>query len=159
MFDPVSLATFGLPALFVVALLAGSIVPLPSEAVLVALIAGGVDWSVATAIATAGNLLGAWTLYWLGGAVARRPDGAVRRWAARVTGPGDPERHERALARLRRWGPALLVLSWLPLVGDVLVFAAGTVGVGLRPFLLFTGAGKAARFLAVGYAARAVVGG
>lgn len=158
MFDPTSLAAFGLPALFAVALLAGSIVPLPSEAVLVALIAGGVDWSTATAVATAGNLLGAWTLYWLGGVLVQRPGGVVQRWAAWVSSRTDHTRSERALAWLRRWGPGLLLLSWLPVVGDLLVFAAGTVGIRRLPFLVLTGMGKAVRFAAVAYAARAVVG-
>ena len=43
----------------------------------------------------------------------------------------------------------MLLLAWLPIVGDVFVLAAGLVGVRLGPFLTFVSLGKGLRYLAV----------
>jgi membrane protein YqaA with SNARE-associated domain len=156
--DPSSLAAWGLPGLFFVALLSGSVVPLPSEAVLVALVGGGVPIAPSVAAATSGNVLGAATLYWLGGAVAAGRGGRPgRAHLARLS--RDPERFDRARARLRRWGAPLLLFTWLPIVGDLFVVAAGFAGVRLVPFLIYTAIGKAARFSAVATAAAAAIEG
>jgi membrane protein YqaA with SNARE-associated domain len=49
--------------------------------------------------------------------------------------------------RLRRYGPPALFLSFLPLVGDVLVVAAGWLKLPLGPSMLWIAAGKATRYL------------
>lgn len=146
--DPSTLAAWGLPGLFVVAMLAGSIVPMPSEALLVALISGGVSPVAVVTVATVGNVLGALSLYLLGRWVARGGGGRLGRWLERRSAREGP-RLERARQRLRAWGPPLLVLSWLPLVGDAFVLAAGLVGVRAAPFLVFTTVGKGLRYLFV----------
>jgi len=154
--DPLLLAAWGLPGLFLSAFLAGSIVPLPSEAVLVALVGGGLSLAPLVAVASLGNLLGATTLYWLGARLAAGRGGAASAWLERRLAR-DPRAFERARARTRRWGAPLLLLSWLPVAGDLLVIAAGVAGVRWLPFLLFTGAGKTLRFCAVATAAAAAI--
>jgi membrane protein YqaA with SNARE-associated domain len=69
----------------------------------------------------------------------------------------DPVAFDKARARLRRWGPPLLLLTWVPIVGDLFVVAAGFGGVRLLPFLLLTAVGKAARFAAVASAAAVAI--
>ena len=69
-------------------------------------------------------------------------------WAAPGRGLRRPEQ-QRALARIRRWGSPLLLLSWLPLVGDPLCVAAGWAGVRLLPATLFITLGKGARYAAL----------
>jgi membrane protein YqaA with SNARE-associated domain len=49
--------------------------------------------------------------------------------------------------RLRRWGPPALFLSFLPLVGDALVLAAGWLRMPFWQSMLWIAAGKAARYL------------
>lgn len=156
--DPDVLTGWGLPGLFLVAFLAGSVVPLPSEAVIVALVGGGVGAEAIVPVATAGNLLGAGTLYWLGSAAASGRGGRPAR-ALLERMRRDPARYERARARLRRYGAPLLVLSWVPIAGDAFVIAAGFAGVRALPFLCFTAIGKGLRFAAVAGAARAALGG
>ena len=152
--DPALLATWGLPGLFLVSFLSGSVLPLPSEAVLVGLIGGGVEPTQVVAVATAGNVIGAATLFWRGARVAGGGGGRPGRWLLdRLR--RDPEAFERARSRLRRWGAPLLLLSWLPVVGDLFVVSAGFAGVRLLPFVLCTTAGKAARFFVVASAAGA----
>ncbi len=152
--DPTTLAAWGLPGLFVAALLAGSVVPMPSEALLVAVIHGGVSPVAAVTVATVGNVLGALSLYLLGLWVARGGGGRLGRWASRRMSREGP-RLERAQRRLRTWGAPMLILSWLPVVGDAFVLAAGFVGVRTTPFLVFTTLGKGLRytFVAVSVAA------
>jgi membrane protein YqaA with SNARE-associated domain len=150
--DPSGLAGWGLPGLFLAALLAGSIVPMPSEALLVAVLSGGVSPVTAVTVATAGNVLGALSLYWLGRWGARGGGGRLERWLSRRTAR-EAARLERARLRLERWGAPVLLLSWLPFVGDAFVLTAGLVGVRVIPFLLFTTLGKGLRYLFVAVSA------
>jgi membrane protein YqaA with SNARE-associated domain len=154
--DPLVPAAWGLPGLFLAAFLSGSVVPLPSEAVLLALQSGGLRPVPLVVVATLGNLLGASTLYWLGAAVSRGAGGALgRKLLERID--RDRAGFERAQQRLRRWGAPLLLLTWLPIVGDLFVIGAGFVGVRPVPFLAFTAVGKAARFALVASAAAATL--
>ena len=151
--DPASLAALGLVGLFLAALLAGSVLPFPSEVVLVALVAGGVSAPAAVAVATAGNLLGAVTVYLIGRAIAAGGHLGQRleaRWG------DDPERLARARARVDRWGAASLLLSWVPFVGDALVLAAGLARVEWRRALACTFLGKAGRYAVVAWGALAL---
>jgi len=148
MLDPSTLAAWGLPGLFIVAMLAGSIVPMPSEALLVAVISGGVSPVAAVTVATVGNVLGALSLYLLGMWGARARGGRLGRWISRRSEREGP-RLERARQRLRTWGAPVLILSWLPVVGDAFVLAAGLVGVRYIPFLVFTVLGKGLRYVFV----------
>ncbi|HWV37344.1 MAG TPA: VTT domain-containing protein [Vulgatibacter sp.] len=155
--DAATLAAYGLPGLFAVAFLAGSIVPIPSEALMIALLLGGTEPVFTVAVAAAGNFLGAATLFWLGRRLGRADGGGLVGWATRAT-RSDPARLERAIASMRRWGPPALLLSWAPLLGDLLVVGAGAIRVGVVPFALFTAAGKSARFAAVAAATLAAAG-
>ena len=50
------------------------------------------------------------------------------------------------MSRLRTWGSPALLLSWLPLVGDPLCFAAGYLRLPFALSLLFIALGKIARY-------------
>lgn len=142
----------GLWGLFVVSFLAGSVVPLPSEAALVGAIALGHAPVLAAAVATVGNLLGAMTIFWLTRRIAGPGGERVERFLARKTNR-DRARVERALAKVRRYGAPALLLSWVPIVGDPLVAAGGLARVGWAPFFAFVTLGKAARYAVVAMAA------
>jgi membrane protein YqaA with SNARE-associated domain len=91
------------------------------------------------AIASVGNTLGAVTTWLLGALVARRLP---------------PDRHlttsrRRALDRVRRYGSPVLLLSWLPVVGDPLCFAAGYLRLSWWTSLAFIALGKTARYAAI----------
>lgn len=146
--DASTLATWGLPGLFLIAMLAGSVLPVPSEALLAAIIYAGQSPTRAVTVATVGNVLGALTLYVLGRWVARGGGGPVGRWVAK-RGAQDGPRMERAQQRLRTWGAPALIMSWVPVLGDVFVLAGGFVGVRPLPFVVFVTLGKGLRYLAV----------
>lgn len=153
--DATTLAHWGLPGLFLVAAVAGSLLAAPSEAVLAVLVYGGVSPGPAVGVATAGNVLGAATVYLLGRWVARGGGGPVGRWVRRRSEREGP-RLERARARLATWGAPVLALAWVPVVGDVFVLAAGLVEVPWAPFLAFTTLGKGLRYLFVAWSAVAM---
>ena len=123
--------------LFGSSFLAATLLPGGSEATLALAVNQAMAplWALWLA-ATLGNTLGGLTSWGIGWWLNRRfPDRGLHK----------PE-HRRALARIQRHGSPLLLLSWLPLVGDPLCVAAGWAGIRLLPALLFIGIGKGARY-------------
>lgn len=138
--------------MFVSAVLAGSVLPAPSELVMAAAIgAGHVDPLAAVGVATLGNVLGAATVFAMGRGLAA---GSTRwRWLRKRLPERSPTREEQ----LSRYGPPLLLFSWVPLVGDALVLAGGACGLRWAPSFAWIVLGKLSRYAAVAYAAQAAV--
>ncbi len=122
--------------LFAWSFAAATILPIGSEVSFAVVVHESRAWLVPVVVATAGNTLGACTTYALG------------RTAARVVQP-ESRRVVLAAGWLRRYGPPALLLSWVPLVGDVLVGLAGAARMPVLPFVVWTTAGKAARYVAL----------
>jgi membrane protein YqaA with SNARE-associated domain len=131
----------GLWGLFGSALLSATVLPGSSEIVMAALITAypHLAWP-SFGVALAGNLLGAALTYGMGWAGR---DGFER--FKRVQWSLDA----RQTARLERYGPPSLVLSFVPFAGDALVLAAGWLKLPLVRSLLWIAVGKAARYLLV----------
>jgi membrane protein YqaA with SNARE-associated domain len=122
--EPVSLG-----ALFVTSFLSATLLPGGSEVVFSGLLlSGAVATGPAIAVATLGNSLGGLSTYLLGWLL---PD--------RVT-------DARAVKWLRRWGSPALLLSWAPIIGDALCFAAGWLRFGPLQSAIFIALGKFARY-------------
>jgi membrane protein YqaA with SNARE-associated domain len=136
----------GAPALwglFISAFVSSTVAPGGSEAVLAYLVSqGGHEPGLLIGIATAGNTLGALTTWLLGYWVGQRFP---------ADRPLESQRH-RAVLAVRRWGLPLLLLSWLPVVGDGFCFAAGWLKLSFWPSLLAIALGKLGRYAAIGYA-------
>jgi membrane protein YqaA with SNARE-associated domain len=133
-------------ALFGWSFAAATILPLSSEVSLAYLVNTHGQLWLAVAVATAGNYLGACSTYWL----AR---GAVRAAESRRTPAPPSPRKRRAVVILRRWGAPALLLSWVPVLGDALVVAAGAARVSFPASSVFLILGKLARYLVVAWAA------
>ena len=125
--------------LFAWAFAAATILPVSSEVALIFEVVRRGDWHVPVLVATVGNVLGAATTY------------ALARFAM-TRAPAPSPRAARASALLARYGAPALLLSWVPLIGDLIVALAGLARMPLVPFLLWTTAGKAARYAALAYA-------
>ena len=134
--------SWGAWGLFVSAFISSTIAPGGSEVVLALLVSEAQHSNLSLIlIATLGNSLGALTTWWLGVLVAKGyPVG-------RVGGIND-----KALGAVRRWGVPVLLLSWMPVVGDGLCFAAGWLRLPLAKSLLAIVIGKAVRYYAIVYA-------
>jgi membrane protein YqaA with SNARE-associated domain len=126
----------GLAGLFLASFLAATLLPGGSEAVLVALVLAHPEQSAAALVlATLGNTLGGMTTYGLGRLIPEKVGaGGTARFSVRHT------------AALDRWGPAGLLMSWVPLIGDALCAAAGWLRLPWLPCLLWMAFGKAARY-------------
>lgn len=116
--------------------LAATLLPIGSEFAFAAIVHREGMWGTPLIVATVGNSLGSFTTYWLG----RRAAGLVA-----LDRPVSP-RAERSAAALRRHGQPLLLLSWLPLVGDALVAAAGAARLPFASCAPWVVAGKALRY-------------
>ena len=139
-----------LTGLFLAALLAATLLPAQSEAVLVGLLLAGSHpvWLLLV-VATAGNVLGA-LVNW-----------AIGRWIGHF---GDHPRAPVSAARLakagawyRRWGWISLFGSWLPIVGDPLTLVAGALREPLWRFIVVVSLAKAGRYLVLAAATLAVM--
>lgn len=130
----------GYIGLFVSALVAATVLPMQSEAVLAGLLLSG-DRSVTVLllVATVGNVLGSVINWILGRYLLRFKD---HRWF-----PSNDQQLERAQKWYRRYGRWSLLGSWLPVVGDPLTVVAGVMREPLVPFLVFVTLAKGMRYL------------
>lgn len=133
-----ALPTVGLPAVFIVALVSATLLPMGSEPIVFAVIKAdpSLFWP-AIAVATVGNTLGG-GISWLMGSGAALGYQRIKR---------APPPHPRLLAALQRFGPKACLLSWLPVVGDPLCAVAGWLRLPLGPCLVYMAIGKFARYL------------
>jgi membrane protein YqaA with SNARE-associated domain len=134
-------AAVGLWGLFTSAFLSATLLPGGSEAVLAYLVhADSHDWLILLAVASAGNTLGGMSSWLIGRLL---PAGHFQ----------DAKLHPAA-TRIRKHGSPVLLLSWLPVIGDPLCAAAGWLRVPWHRALLFIALGKIARYAVVLFVAR-----
>lgn len=127
-----------LASLFASSFLSATLLPGNSEVVLVAMLVSGVSqpWLLVV-IATMGNSLGGLTNVILGRFFPLRK---TSRW------------QEKAVGWLKRYGAATLLLSWMPVIGDLLCLLAGWMRISWGPVLFFLCLGKALRYVLVALA-------
>ncbi len=132
-------AEAGLWGLFFSAFVSATLLPGSSEVVMTALVTAypEIVWKAFLA-ATAGNVTGCLLSYGMGYGAKQ---GFERFQKVKI------DLEHPLVQRLRRWGPPALFLSFLPLVGDVLVVAAGWLKLPLGRSMLWIAAGKATRYL------------
>jgi len=130
-----ALPKVGLSAVFLVALISATLLPLGSEPAVFGLIKlnPALFWP-ALLVATAGNTLGGAITWWMG-------YGAERFYERATHHP------PRALRWLERFGAKACLLSWLPVIGDPLCAVAGWLRLPFWPCLAYMAVGKFARYL------------
>ena len=135
------LVTYGLPGMFVSAFLAGSILPFSSELVMAGLQLAGADpWGLVV-WGTLGNTLGGLLNYGIG-RLGREE------WITRYA-KVSPERLERGRRWVHRYGAWAGLLSWLPVVGELITVAMGYLRVNWATSLLAILVGKGLRYYGV----------
>lgn len=140
-----------LAGLFGISFAAATLLPGGSELAFLALLAQG-DHSpvLLVAVAGAGNVLGSWLNWYLGRGLRHL---VGRRWF-----PVTPAALERGEQQFRRYGLWTLLFAWVPVVGDPLTVAAGSLRVPLAPFLLLVTIGKLARYSVLALATGPLLG-
>lgn len=132
---------FGLVGLFAASFLAATVLPFSSEALLAGMALGPWSSLALWLAASLGNTLGGMSSYGLG----RLGDAErIARWLRT-----DPAKAQHWQLRVERYGIWLALLTWLPLVGDVIAIALGLGRAKAFPVLLLMFLGKALRYLVI----------
>ena len=131
---------YGAAGLFISAFISSTIAPGGSEAILVYLILNAEHTVLyLVVLATIGNTLGALTTFYMG------------RFASKKYPPRNTnlKNFNKANALIRQYGSLALLLSWLPIIGDVLCLAAGWLRLNFAKSLFFITLGKFARYFVI----------
>jgi membrane protein YqaA with SNARE-associated domain len=132
------LQQFGLWGLFFAGFLSGSVLPFNSEAVMSVLILAGVNVSSTIVVATAGNTLGGITIFYLGYL-------GKMEWIEKY-GKVKMEKIHAINPKLQKYGPLSALLSFVPVIGDVLILGLGFFRISPKLTILYMFVGKLARY-------------
>ena len=125
--------------LFISSLLGATLLPGGSELVLVGVLKLYPEllWP-AIVIATLGNTLGGMITFGMGWLLPQK-----------LLGQSQQLKH---VERLQRYGTPVLLLAWLPIIGDALCLTAGWLRLNVWRVALFMALGKFMRYLVIGMA-------
>ncbi|VVB68341.1 SNARE associated Golgi protein [Candidatus Norongarragalina meridionalis] len=119
------LQTYGLAGLAVVAFFSASLLPFPSEPIIVLASKYFDFWSI-VAVVTVASTIAAYINYYVG--LKGIHSFLVKR---------DPQGEHKAEGWFKSWGSIVLVVSpWVPFVGDLIPVAAGTLEMDWKKFLV-----------------------
>lgn len=137
------LIEWGLPGLFISALLAGSIVPFSSELVLVALVKLGLPPIACLLCATLGNTIGGMTCYYMGrlGKIS---------WIEKYF-KVKKEKVDKMMNFLQGKGAMMAFFTFLPAFGEIIAIALGFMRSNTWITVAFMFAGKLARYILLLY--------
>ncbi len=134
----------GLWALFFGSLLASTLVPGGVEGLLYLMVREH-QHSLASllVVASIGNTLGGIITWWIGYLLRKGLSGSklhqrLEKWF-KVEG--------KSLTRVRRWGTPVLLLSWMPIIGDPLCLAAGYIRLSFWSSAAMIALSKTGRYL------------
>ena len=138
------LVQFGGFGMFLSALLAGSIIPFSSALVMTALKLAGVSNMSLLLWGTAGNVLGSSLNYGLGRL-------GKLEWLEKHAHISK-EKMDKAEVFVRKYGPLMALLSWMPILGSAITVALGLLRSNFWFTLVFMTVGKAVRYAIILYA-------
>jgi len=133
----------GYLGLFLASFLAATILPLSSEVVLSVLLLNELNPALLVAVATVGNVLGAFTNYAIGFWGSK----AFVRRVLKIP----EEDFIKAEERFKKYGVISLFFAWVPLIGDALTVVAGVLRINIVWFFVLVTLGKLIRYVVVSY--------
>ncbi|MCD8081144.1 MAG: VTT domain-containing protein [Bacteroides sp.] len=142
-------ADWGYMGLFLAAFIAGSVVPLSSEAVLVVLLRAGLDPTSCILSATVGNTLGGLTCYWLGHI-------GKTEWIEKYL-KVKPEKLDKALRFLQGRGAFMAFFAFIPYLGTAISIALGFMRSNIWITTVAMFAGKMTRYVLIVLAVKGIV--
>lgn len=131
-----SLPEIGLPAIFIVSFISATVLPMATEPVLFSYVKLNIDqfwWAIM--VATIGNTAGGMLTYWMG-------YGVKKAYSKR-----NPTYTSKYFFWLQRLGAPILLLSWLPIIGDALCVMAGWIKLPWKSVIVYMTLGKLLRFI------------
>ena len=124
--------------LFCSALIAATLFPLSSEALLSTLLYQDYSPLLLWLVATTGNTLGSCINWYLGKWCLHLQD---KKWF-----PISAQQLNRAQTRFQKYGLVSLLFAWVPIIGDPLTLLAGVMRVQFWRFLVLVAIGKGLRY-------------
>jgi membrane protein YqaA with SNARE-associated domain len=124
--------------LFTVSLLAATLLPLGSEALLLYDLSLGYNSSLLLLFATLGNTIGSVINYFLG---YKGVDFLVEKKYANT------KQLQKATNTFKKYGAFSLLLSWMPIIGDPITFVAGVLKYEFKKFVVLVFVAKGVRYL------------
>ena len=118
---------------------AATLLPLPSEAILIGSYEAGLNIALCLIVATCGNFLGGLTNYYIG--LKCNNEQLIRRFKF------SNEKIDRWEKRFAKWGAWLGLISWIPFVGDPMLVILGFFKVNVLPLSITMIIGKFLRYL------------
>lgn len=134
---------YGYLGLFVGSFLAATLIPLPSEALLIGALELGLPVFPVLTVATIGNFLGGMTNYGLGYLAGNR------RFLTLIK--VNHERIGRWGSKSQKWGYWLGFLAWVPIIGDPMLVALGFFKTRFLPLCATVLVGKLVRYGIIAY--------
>lgn len=132
---------WGYLGMFLSALIAGTVLPFSSEAVLVACIGMGLDPVICILAATAGNMVGGMTCYWLGLL-------GNMEWIEKYFGVKQ-DKLERAKRFVHGRGAWMAFFSFIPFLGEAIGVVLGLMRANVWITMLAMFLGKSFRYIAI----------
>ncbi|MCF6243821.1 MAG: DedA family protein [Sulfurovum sp.] len=130
--------------LFVVSFLAATLLPLGSEALFVYDISQNYPLIFLWIVATVGNTMGSIFNYWLG---CKGEAYLIKK------GHVTEKKMDNAKGLFDRYGGWMLLLSWVPIIGDPLTFVAGVLRYNFKYFVFIVFIAKGTRYAVVSFLA------
>lgn len=130
--------SWGLIGLYAGTFLAGTLVPFPSEALVIGAYEIDSRFWMIIIIATLGNVLGGITNYWIG--FKSNSNGLKKLFKL------NDKKIVLWETRFGKWGYWLGLISWLPFIGDPMVAVLGFFKVRFLPLLMIMIIGKGLRY-------------
>lgn len=132
-------------SLFAASFLAATVLPLTSDPIVAYMAISGYNIFIVAAVATIGSYLGSCTTYGIG-------------YYGRKKFLEDQMKiKEKKFAKYHRifekYGAPILLLSWVPVAGDIFVAIAGILEIDFKIFSFYALSGKALRFFLAAYLA------
>ena len=130
--------------LFIISLLAATILPLSSEIVLTTMLLTNLfEKNILLIVASSGNILGSLFNWYLGKKITIFQN---RKWF-----PVSPEQLNKSQKYFQKYGLWSLLLAWVPVIGDPLTLLAGVLKVRFSIFFILVSISKISRYIFIIY--------
>ncbi len=140
---------WGYPGLFISALVAGSILPFSSEAVMIILIKMGLDPTLCLLSASVGNTLGGMSCYWIG-------HRGKMEWIQKYLKINE-QKLKKTSKFLQGKGALMAFFAFLPYIGEAIAIALGLMRSNIWLTTISMFAGKLLRYLVILYAVEGIL--
>ncbi len=131
--------------IFLWCFLSASIMPATSEPYYMGIVVKYQSLWLPLLMATVGNTLGGMTTFFIG---RKGAEVALKRMSGK-----NQKRFERASGIINKYGAFSMILSWIPILGDVLVTVGGAMKLPIQASIFWMTVGKLGRYVLLGLAA------